>query len=344
MESYLRIGMEKMQENDTREFEDIVFEDGTAEVSQSGKLEALPSELSGQTIPKTARKRSWTAVFIAITVVIALILASGAYLYIVFPSRLPWGTDGVFTLMVMGTDVDYVGHATEAKVSVGRADAVMLLVMPRRAQAAMIISIPRDTLVPNGGKHEVRFNSLYKGIPPIEMAAGIKKLTGLDVDRWIKVDFDAFEGVVDALGGIEINVEKRMHYTDVAGGYSLNLQPGVQMMDGETALAYVRFRNDALGDISRVSRQQEFVMTLAKAALKPSSIFKAGEFKSIIDRYVSNDMNLYEYAAIGVRTLKIGVGAMKTLTLPGTFEGPYWRADVEKTKQMLLDFGNGGPN
>jgi LCP family protein required for cell wall assembly len=206
-----------------------------------------------------------------------------------------------------------------------------------------VMSIPRDTLVKvNGNYNRVRFNSLYEGLPPNELIEGVKSLLGLEVDRWVKVDFDAFVGIVDVLGGIEINVDKRMWYVDNAGGYSLDLQPGKQVLDGETALAYVRFRQDALGDISRVSRQQEFVQAIAKAAVRFGTLTKLGEFKAILDKYVQNDLNMYEYAAIGIRMLKIGPGNIQGKTLPGHFSGPYWEADEEAVMKLLQDIEGGG--
>jgi len=282
------------------------------------------------------RRNGWLTAGIVLCVLLAFAMALGAYLYIVLPSKLPWGEDGMFTMMIVGTDVDYVGPATRSTASIGRADTTMLLIMPRNSQTATLMSIPRDTLVSVNGKNSrVRLNSLYKGIPPDELAEGVKRLTGLEVDRWLEVNFEAFVGLIDAIGGVEVDVEKRMRYTDIAGGYKLDLQPGRQLLDGKTALAYVRYRQDALGDIARVSRQQDFMMSIARKTISLSSLSKIGEFRAIMDKYVVNDMNLYEYAAIGMRALKIGPGNFSTTTLPGNFSGPYWEADSQKIAEMI---------
>jgi len=291
---------------------------------------------SGTDSKRKRRRSGWLTAGIVLSVFLAFMMALGAYLYIVLPSRLPWGDDGMFTMMIVGTDVDYVGPATRSTASIGRADTTMLLMMPRNSRTVVLMSIPRDTLVStNGRSSRVRFNSLYKGIPPAELAEGVKKLTGLEVDRWLEVNFEAFVGLVDAIGGVEVDVEKRMRYTDTAGGYKLDLKPGRQLLDGKTALAYVRFRNDALGDIARVSRQQDFVMSIIRKTVSFSSVTKLDEFKAIVDKYVVNDMNLYEYAAIGMRALKIGPGNFSTTTLPGNFSGPYWEADSQKIAEMI---------
>ncbi len=290
---------------------------------------------------KRGRGGCFTAA-IALGLIAALALLSAGYVYMVLPSKLPFGDDGVFTLMVVGTDVDYVAPNTRAEVSIGRADVVMVLLMPRGSQTATIISIPRDTLVTNGGGREVRFNSLYKGLPPDALMEGVSKVTGLGVDRWIKVDFDAFVGFVDALGGVTVTVDKRMYYEDDAAKYIIDLQPGKQSLNGKQALGFVRYRQDALGDIARVARQQQLFKSIAKAAINPAHIFKVGEFLDIVDKYVVNDMNLYEYAAIGMRALKVGPGNFDTLTLPGHFSGPYWEADEAEIDKLIESIKGGG--
>jgi len=336
---------------DEKEFEEIEAEEGLI-------IEKV-EEPEGQSAPvgglrrsngvdngrnESPRKRGgWFTAAVVLSVIASFALLIGAYFFLVLPSRLPWGEDGVFTLLVVGTDVDYVAPKTRAEVSVGRADTVMLLIMPRKGQTATVMSIPRDTLVQvNGNYNRVRFNSLYKGLPPDELIEGVKSLADLEVDRWVRVDFDAFTGFVDALGGIEVDVEKRMWYVDRAGGYSLDLQPGKQVLDGKTSLAYVRYRQDALGDIARVSRQQDFVLALAKSTIKLSTLGKIGDFRAIVDKYVQNDMNLYEYAAIGIRALKIGPSNIDTRTLPGNFSGPYWEADEEAIAKLLEQIEGGG--
>ncbi len=309
----------------------------------SGESERSFMEETPADGPKARRGRGgcFTAA-VALGLIAAILLLSVGYVYMVLPSKLPFGDDGVFTLMVVGTDVDYVAPNTRAEVSIGRADVVMVLLMPRGAQTATIISIPRDTLVANGGGREVRFNSLYKGLPPDALMEGVRKVTGLGVDRWIKVDFDAFVGFVDALGGVTVTVDKRMYYEDEAAKYIIDLKPGKQVLNGKQALGFVRYRQDALGDIARVARQQQLFMSLAKAAINPAHIFKVGEFKDIVDKYVVNDMNLYEYAAIGMRALKVGPSNFEAMTLPGHFSGPYWEADDAEIGKLIESIKGGG--
>ena len=82
---------------------------------------------------------------------------------------------------------------------------------------------------------------------------------GQPVNYYVLVNYETFPSVIDLLGGIEIDVERRMVYNDYAGKLFINIPKGRQVLDGKNALHYVRFRHDALGDIGRVERQQKFV-------------------------------------------------------------------------------------
>ncbi len=351
---YKRDGRAMQRDYDIREKEEL---DGNEEGLEAGEGSGREDEgagdegLYGAPVPEgevrshTKKGRGFPVWLAILGAVLAGIILFAGYLYIVLPSRLPWGDDNMFTMLVIGTDVDYTGPATQSSASIGRADTAMLLLMPRSGRTAVVISIPRDTLVSTNGKNgKVRFNSLYKGLPPDDLITGVKTLTDLEVDRWMKVDFNAFVAFVDAIGGVEVDVEKTMKYTDRAGGYTLNLKPGVQVLDGKTSLAYVRYRNDALGDIARVNRQQQFVKAVASKVIRFSTISHLDDFKAILDEYVKNDLNFYELAAIGMRTLKVGPSNIDTTTLPGNFSGPYWQADKEKIQALVEEIKGGGNN
>ena len=105
------------------------------------------------------------------------------------------------------------------------------------------------------------------------------------IDYYVLLDFAAFEKLVDALGGVTIDVPKRMYYVDRAQKLIIDLQPGPQRLDGRRALGYVRFRHDALGDISlvdpasgqydgRVERQLQFVRAVAREVTKPRALLR----------------------------------------------------------------------
>jgi len=124
-----------------------------------------------------------------------------------------------------------------------------------------LIAIPRDLYVP---AQDARINVVYAREGADGLRRTVGEVLGLPVDYHLIVNLDVFKHVVDALGGVEVNVPYRMRYVDVAGGLDIDLMPGPQVLDGKRAADFVRFRETVRGDYDRIDR----VKTLAFAMLQ----------------------------------------------------------------------------
>ena len=153
-----------------------------------------------------------------------------------------------------------------------RTDAIALAIFDADNKALRIASIPRDSRVYIPGRSWDKINHayVYGGIRLLRET--LVNLTGIPIDYFVKVNYKSFPRIVDAIGGVDIYVEKRLHYNDYSGKLFINIQKGQQHMDGKTALGYVRFRHDPLGDIGRVQRQQKFVDIVMKKLKSPAII------------------------------------------------------------------------
>ena len=103
---------------------------------------------------------------------------------------------------------------------------------------------------------------------------------------------------VDALGGVPVYIEKNMQYRDKTAGLNINLTKGLQVLDGEHAESYIRYRHDGLGDIGRTSRQQWFLRGVLERLQTPSSIPKIPEVIKVASANVKTDLSLYEMTHI----------------------------------------------
>lgn len=272
--------------------------------------------------PKPRRRRRFVATIVTIVVVLGALLGVGLW-YVRFPGEGPY-----FSVLLVGEDRDYARNG-EAISSPGRMDAIMLLVVPRRDQAALLMSIPRDSLVkfPSGGRRRINSATATGGMDLARQV--VSELVGLDVHRHASVNFDGFIEIVDAVGGVDITVDRRMKYTDRAGGYYIDLEPGTHHMDGETALSFVRYRHDALGDISRAARQQQFFRALLDELASWRGIRSIKKIVQIAQDNTNTDLTVREMAAVGWRLRKLSSGALQSTTLPGHFKGAYWEPDYE---------------
>ena len=112
----------------------------------------------------------------------------------------------------------------------------------------------------------------------------VENFLGVDIDYYIETDFAGFSRIIDTLGGVEIDVDTDMFYVDTAQDLYIDIKAGRQVLDGETALQYVRYR-DRLGDVAlvnphyevydgRVERQRKFLMAVIDEILQPSTLLK----------------------------------------------------------------------
>src|SRR5690606_33232027 len=115
----------------------------------------------------------------------------------------------------------------------------------------------------------------------------VGNLLDLDIQYYVFVDFQGFINLIDAIGGVEFEVEKNMYYHDPADPeYTIDLKKGLQVLDGDKALQYVRFRYDTLGDYTRTGRQRELMKAIAKKMLTATSILTLPNTLQKIEPYI----------------------------------------------------------
>ena len=189
---------------------------------------------------------------------------------------------GRFNILIMGED-DVEGSR--------RSDTVLFATIDIDDKNIRILSLPRDTRVqiPGHGVQKLNHAFAYGGADLLK--ATVEKYLGQPILYYVIIDYVSFPAVVDILGGVEIDVQKRMRYVDRAGKLDINIQPGLQVMDGKTALHYVRFRMDALGDIGRVHRQQQFIKALLKNVYDPRVLVKIPELTAQMMKLFKTDMS-----------------------------------------------------
>ena len=143
-----------------------------------------------------------------------------------------------------------------------RPDTILFTVLDIDNKSVQVLSIPRDTRVqiPGHGWNKINHAYPYGGINLLSRT--LINYLGMPIHYHIELDYSTFPKIVDMLGGVDIYVEKRLQYADRAAGLYIDIPKGLQHMDGETALKFVRFRHDALGDIGRIKRQQQFMNAL----------------------------------------------------------------------------------
>lgn len=190
-------------------------------------------------------------------------------------SRLPrWNRGERLTLLLLGID----RRASE----IARSDSIILATIELRNRRAAAVSIPRDLLVEIPGVGTDRVNAAFAfgeleqaGSGPLHAKQTLERNFQVAIDHWVAVDFQCFRGAVDAIGGIQLNVPRRVtdgaYPTDDWGYQAISFEPGLQWLDGERALQYARTRH-ADSDFGRMRRQQQVLAALRAQLLTVQNI------------------------------------------------------------------------
>ncbi|CAM3326829.1 LCP family protein [Paenibacillus lupini] len=224
------------------------------------------------------------------------------------------GTEPV-NILLMGGDNRGLNKNESA-----RSDSLLVVSMNPVTKQARLFSVLRDTYVSIAGHDEGRINTaLALGGPNLAMKT-VGDLLGLDIQYYVYTDFEGFKSLIDAIGGVELDVEKAMNYTDNADGnrYDIHLKKGLQKLDGTNALGYVRFRHDAMSDFARTERQRKL---LAAVADKLKSGWNLTKMKPIVESvapYVQSNLDvsdMMELAALGFKSQMAGSAQVPPMDL-----------------------------
>ena len=135
----------------------------------------------------------------------------------------------------------------------------------------------------------------------------IGDLLGLDIQYYVYTEFEGFKSLVDAIGGVDFEVEKKMNYVDNADDnrYDIHLKAGYQHLDGDKALQYVRFRHDAMSDYTRTGRQREFLKAVAGKMQSSWNIVKLADIINAVSPYIQTNLNVSDMIKLGQLRLNV---------------------------------------
>ncbi len=218
-------------------------------------------------------------------------------------------------------------------------DVILVVSIDRKQNSAHFLSIPRDTRVEIEGYGFRKANSAHALGGETLAVKTFERLLGVKMDGYLVINFSGFEKIIDSIGGIPIDVEKPMKYTDVAGGLYIDIPAGLQVLNGKKAMEYVRYRESTRGDLGRIERQQGFIWAVIKRLIaKPDKIPMA---VSLIQQSLKTDIDLRDALPMAVDFIQsLVLDRQDFLMLPGKpdYIGgvSYYLADTDAASN--LDF------
>lgn len=246
-------------------------------------------------------------------------------------------------LLVMGSDIPYDGRGKKLTDGTTRSDTMMLVGVDPGRKKVSVLSIPRDTrvLIPGTSGYD-KINAAYAiGGADLAMKT-VSAFTGVPIDGYLSLKVDGLEKLVDLIGGVDIYVEDRMYYVDETAHLGINIHKGWHHMNGAQAHQFIRFRHDALGDIGRVQRQQQFVRACLERFMNPSVFARLPQLAATAQDHVNTNIAYRDL----VRVANFARGLPKTdvrmVMLPGNFSSgrylaSYWLPNPEAAKTVIAD-------
>lgn len=222
----------------------------------------------------------------------------------------PFGGKQEVHLLLLGVD--------DVKRTGGLSDTIIIASIDLHKHRLGAISIPRDFRVEIPGHGIQKINAAYSlgGINLTRQT--VENLTGVTLDYYMICSFRGFQQIVDAMGGVELEVEKRMRYRDRSQQLEINLQPGRQRLTGYQAMGYVRFRHDARGDLGRIERQQTFLKAVADQLLRPgNSRLAPRTMEAICSNVKMERIGMNELRAIKHEVERVGLDNVRMASLSG---------------------------
>lgn len=215
-------------------------------------------------------------------------------------------------VLVMGVDYLHLGEKEGQRGT--RTDTIMLFSVDPKTKKSFVVSIPRDSRVNIEGYGLDKINHAHSFGGTDLAIKTISNFLQVPIHHYVKVDYNAVVELVDAVGGVEVDIKQDMNYYPL----KIHFKKGVQTLNGEDAVKYLRFRSGYRNaDLGRIEVQQEFVKLLMKKIFSPSLIINIPTYIDIFDKNVETDLSKKEMLEIATTVSDISLDNVRKEVLPG---------------------------
>lgn len=228
----------------------------------------------------------------------------------------------------------------------GRSDTLLLVRFDPREQSLKLLSIPRDTRVRISGVGHTKINdaNVYGG-PRLAAEVINESLGEIEIDRYVRVTTDAFKELVNVVGGVEVFVPRPMVYEDNTQGLFIDLPAGLQVLDGDQAEQFARFRHDSNGDIGRVQRQETLLKALQAKLTQPGILMKIPQVINLLQSSVDTNLSMEEILALANFGRQLERQQVQMVMLPGRFSSleefdgkSYWVMSQVRGRRIMQQY------
>lgn len=234
----------------------------------------------------------------------------------------------------------------------GLSDTIFVASFAKDKKEIEMLSIPRDTYYPRPGYNnpsEKKINAAYSEQKIDGLKSAVEDLLGINIDNYVILSYEGFKEIIDTIGGVEVNIPFNMKYDDNVADPPLhiNLKKGLQILNGEEALQFVRYRHGYTdGDIGRINAQQEFLKAFIKKVTTPSILPKIPSLAITLSKNLRTDLTAKDITTYALDFVKNRPQNINASILPGESgymdNLSYYFVDTQKAMEIASQmFGNG---
>lgn len=237
-----------------------------------------------------------------------------------------------YTFLVVGTDASGLNT-----------DTILVASFDTVNNKVNILQVPRDSML-DVDRNNRKINASFAIGQEEQLEKDLENLIGIPIDRYVVVSIQAFRDIVDAVGGVEVNVPQAMQYEDPYQGLVIDLQPGVQTLNGEQAEGFVRYRSGyADADIGRLKAQKAFISAFMKKIFSLNGVLQIPELINTISANLKTNLNTNEMIFLSTKALSLGSDDIRFFTLTGENYrdgAAYYALYKEETMQVINNYFN----
>jgi polyisoprenyl-teichoic acid--peptidoglycan teichoic acid transferase len=228
----------------------------------------------------------------------------------------------------------------DSGADVHRSDTIMVLHINPENKTAAVVSIPRDTLltIPGRGLDKINHAFAYGGAELSRKT--VEDFLGVSIPYYILVDLNGIAKLIDDIGGVDVDVEKRMYYVDYAQDLHIDLQPGRQKLNGQQAMGYLRFRHSD-NDFARIGRQQNFINQVASQMMTRDNLVRSPQMFLSLLSCVDSNLNAREILGLSLSLRgALETGRFNMTMVTGTdlmIDGVYYYRPDELNLQRIVE-------
>ena len=260
-----------------------------------------------------------------------------------YTRMMPKDKQHVINVLIMGCDHDYDDRTQQPILTTpGRSDSIMMARIDFDHKTIKCLTIPRDTAVQiPGHKGLHKINAAHEFGDNALAVQTVKERLGIQADYYFTLDFESFQKVVDAIGGVNVVVHKKLDYDDFWGKLHIHLLPGLQRLNGYKAMGYVRIRHSD-SDLMRSERQHEFIEAMRAQIMKPENFLKLPDVMNHVTQDMKSDLTQEQMLSLAKFAKGLKKEDIQLSTLPNYEGRSYCSIYPDKARKVIADlFFNG---